>query len=210
MLVDSEPIAVDVLRETLRCVGLEISPTTAYERFLGRSLASILRDVAERDGLVLTEADLADMRARLARRFENELRPVPGVAAAVGALDAAVCVASSSHPERLALSLRVTGLAPLFGADVFSAVEVERGKPAPDLFLHAARRMHAPARGTVVIEDSPAGIAAARAAGMRVVGFTGGAHAGPAMLDQSLRAMGPDAVVTHMDDLAAALDALPA
>ena len=95
---------------------------------------------------------------------------------AVGGLSARVCVASSSAPERLRFALRVTGYETLFAPHIFSASEVERGKPHPDLFLHAARAMGVEARDCLVIEDSVAGVEAARAAGMAVFGFVGASH----------------------------------
>ena len=104
-------------------------------------------------------------------RFEEELQPVPGVRDAILSLPYRRCVASSSTPDRIALSLRVTGLADLF-ARVFSATEVRHGKPAPDLFLHAARSLGVAPGRCAVVEDSPLGVEAALAAGMDVYGFT--------------------------------------
>src|SRR6185437_6182926 len=100
-------------------------------------------------------------------RFARELKGVEGVRQAVAGLRARVCVASSSAPERLSLALRTAGYEALFAPNIFSGVEVAQGKPNPDLFLFAARAMGADPRGCLVIEDSIAGIAAARAAGMR-------------------------------------------
>ncbi|SLN29390.1 6-phosphogluconate phosphatase [Roseivivax jejudonensis] len=208
VLVDSEPIAVAVLSETMRAAGLSLTLEDVYARFLGRSLGAIRTDLAEADGLVLTDPQLAAMRLRLAERFMAELRPIAGVADAVQAIGAPVCVASSSQPERLALALGVTGLAPLFGGRVFSATEVAAGKPAPDLFLHAAARMNANPAAAVVVEDSPAGVRAARAAGMSVIGFAGGGHAGPAQLSRTLAALGPDALIDDMSALGPAITEL--
>ncbi|MWB78574.1 HAD-IA family hydrolase [Pseudooceanicola sp. 216_PA32_1] len=202
VLVDSEPISVEVLREVLADAGCEISVETAYERMLGLSIGSVSEMVRRDYGLDLTGAHLADIRTRLYARFRRDLHPVPGVAQAIRALSRPVCVASSSQPERIALSLEVTGLAPLFGPHVFSATMVSRGKPAPDLFLHAAREMGVAPRDCVVVEDSLAGIEAAQAAGMRVVAFTGGAHAGPARLANRAKTLGPTAQVDNMAALA--------
>ena len=111
----------------------------ADDRFLGRSLATT-REILARDfGLTLTDAALADMRRRLYAAFRAELAPIPGIAATLDALPCPYCVASSSQPERIELSLTVTGLWPRFEGRAFSATMVARGKPAPDLFLHAAR-----------------------------------------------------------------------
>ncbi|MGA8960526.1 MAG: HAD-IA family hydrolase, partial [Pseudolabrys sp.] len=114
------------------------------------------------------------------------------------------CVASSSTRERLQLSLEVTGLAELFGDRVFSAEQVEQGKPAPDLYLFAARSVGARPADCIVIEDSTLGMRAAVAAGMGTVGFVGASHATPELADQ-LRMAGARTVVTSMSDLPSAI-----
>ena len=115
-------------------------------------------------------------RARFSATFARELKGVEGVRQAVGGLRARVCVASSSALERLNFALRITGYETLFTPNIFSAAEVAQGKPSPDLFLFAARAMGAAPKDCLVIEDSVAGVAAARAAGMRVFGFVGASH----------------------------------
>ena len=131
-----------------------------------------------------------------------------GIAKAVAGLGKRVCVASSSQPERIRLSLSVTGLLDLFEPDIFSATMVERGKPAPDLFLLAAERMGVAPSACVVVEDSPAGIEAARRAGMRVIAFCGGGHAGPARLREQAMALSPSALIENMQDLGSVLETL--
>ncbi|NDV01596.1 HAD family hydrolase [Pseudoroseicyclus tamaricis] len=205
VLVDSEPISLAVTLDMLAEAGLPMTPREGYDQLLGRSLTTIATWAEEEHGVTLTQDHLSAMRSRLIARFREELRPVPGVAEAVGALPWPVCVASSSQPDRIRLSLELAGLLPLFEPHIFSASMVSRGKPAPDLFLHAAAQMGAPAEACVVIEDSPAGIAAARAAGMRVIGFTGGAHAGPANLAEAVANSAPDAIISAMADLPACL-----
>ena len=148
----------------------------------------------------LTDAALAEMRHRLYAAFRAELRPIPGIAATLDALPCAYCVASSSQPERIELSLTVTGLWPRFEGRAFSATMVARGKPAPDLFLHAAEASATLRAACLVVEDSPAGIAAAKAAGMRVVAFTGGSHATTDAHRAAIAALAPDAVI---DDIRA-------
>jgi HAD superfamily hydrolase (TIGR01509 family) len=144
---------------------------------------------------------------RLLARFRQELLPVNGVAATIASLPYRRCVCSSSAPERLRLSLEVTGLAPLFGKDVFSAAQVQHGKPAPDLFLLAARTLGEVPSDAIVIEDSPLGIAAARAAGMRSIGFVGASHVSPDLRER-LRAAGADLVIDAMVDLPDAIATL--
>jgi len=201
VLVDSEPISIAVLREMIRTAGHEIDEDVAYERFLGRSMASICASLAHDPGIEITPQQLGAMRERLNARFRSELKAIDGVAWALQTLPMTRCVASSSKPERIALSLTVTGLFPLLEPHIYSATMVENGKPAPDLFLHAAREMGFSPEACLVIEDSSAGVEAAKRAGMRVFAFTGATHARhPAHL-QRISALEPDLVFDNMTDL---------
>jgi len=201
VLVDSEPIAMRVLLETLAEAGLELDPATGYERFLGRSLADMREILAADFAVGLDDDALTRMRDRLYAGFRAELKAVPGVVEVLRRLDMPACVASSSQPERIRLSLEVAGLLPYFEGRIFSATMVARGKPAPDLFLLAARRMGFAPGACLVVEDSPAGIRAARAGGMAVVGFLGGSHAQDAAFRKRVASEGPDRIVTDMRDL---------
>jgi HAD superfamily hydrolase (TIGR01509 family) len=208
VLVDSEPLSMRVLLETVRAKGVELDHDLVYDRFLGRSLASICRDLDEAYGVMLDAPALADLRRDLYAAFEAELQPTTGIVDALPRLALPFCVASSSQPERIELSLKVTGLWPRFAGRLFSATMVARGKPAPDLFEFAAARMGHPPATSVVVEDSAVGIQAARAAGMRVVGFLGGSHARRPPHRVAIEAMRPDAVIDDMallPDLLAAL-----
>jgi HAD superfamily hydrolase (TIGR01509 family) len=177
VLVDSEAISLSRLRAALSRLGLELGETQARDLFVGVSAQS-MGAIAERAlGAPLPAGFHSDLARDLIESFERELKGMDGIGEAVAALDARVCVASSSSPERIRASLRIVGYAELFGPNVFSAAEVARGKPAPDLFLHAARRMGVDARACVVVEDSVPGVAAAHSAEMVALGFTGGAHA---------------------------------
>jgi HAD superfamily hydrolase (TIGR01509 family) len=201
VLVDSEPISARLLAETLARAGLDLTPTEVDARFLGRSLASTRAILASDFGLSLTDDALAEMRRRLYAAFRAELQPIPRIADTLDALPCGFCVASSSQPERIEVSLAVTGLWPRFQGRAFSATMVTRGKPAPDLFLHAARTLgYAPA-ACLVVEDSPAGIEAAQTAGMRVVAFTGGSHASSEEHRARVAALHPDAVIADMRTL---------
>jgi len=144
------------------------------------------------------------------RKFREELKPIPGVREMLPKLGLPFCVASSGTLERIRYALDVTGLLGLMEPHLFSAAMVAKGKPAPDLFLHAAASMRAHPRKCLVIEDSPAGVAAARAAGMRVLAFTGGAHAGNPALKARLASSEPDFIFADMlqlPDLIAGLGA---
>ena len=136
-----------------------------------------------------------------------ELTSFPGLVEALDRMPARICVASSSTPERIRKSLAIVGLLDRFEPNIFSAVMVARGKPAPDLFLFAARRMNAGPARVIVIEDSVPGVRAAVAAGMGVIGFCGGSHC-PAGHDDILRRNGATATLADFRGLTAALDAL--
>lgn len=200
VLVDSEPLAVIELLAMLRGLGAPMDQARIYDEFLGRSFQTVIEAMAQDFGIDVTPA-LPGYTAALAARLGRELRAVPDMAAVIGGMKGPRAVASSSAPERLNLSLRLTGLATLFGPHVYSATQVAHGKPAPDLFLLAADRLGADPQDCIVIEDSPAGILAARAAGMRVVGFLGGSHAAPAGLRVRLAELHPDALIDHARDL---------
>lgn len=198
VLVDSEPISLRLLLETLAAAGLHLSPPEAAALFLGRSLASTREIVAREYGVIVGDGALDSMRRALYATFRAELAPIPHVAEALDALPAPYCVASSSQPERIELSLTVTGLWPRFAGRAFSAAMVANGKPAPDLFLFAAESLGYPPAACLVVEDSPAGILAAKAAGMKVVAFTGGSHAATDEHRAEAARLDPDAIIADM------------
>jgi beta-phosphoglucomutase-like phosphatase (HAD superfamily) len=141
VLVDSEPLAMRVLIDAIARQGITIAPTEAFRSFLGRSLASISKNLHESYGMPLSDAALESMRHDLYALYRKELRASSGLAEALDTLDVPFCVASSSSPERIRVSLTVTGLIERFAPNIFSATMVEHGKPAPDLFLHPAWSM---------------------------------------------------------------------
>lgn len=206
VLVDSEPLACRVDEEVLGGLGFPITAEDIRRRYVGKSLKDMIAGIEAEHARKLPEDFGARLNATLLERFRTELQPMAGIREAVLALPARRCVASSSLPERVALSLTVTGLIDLFDHR-FSSAQVARGKPAPDLFLFAAERMAARPRDCLVIEDSVYGVEAARAAGMRVIGFTGGGHCGPEHAD-ALLARGADAVIGAMAELPEAVRAL--
>lgn len=207
VLVNSEIIALDALAKLLTALGRPSDLADCRGLFMGKSVKDVVAEIETMLGRPLPAEWGAQANAELLARLRRELRPVEGVAAAIARLPYPRCVASSSQPDRIHLSLAVTGLAPLFGERVFSATEVRNGKPAPDLFLYAARQCgYAPAQ-CIVIEDSPAGVSAARCAGMAAIGFAGASHA-DSVLAQALAAAGADIVLTKMADLPAAVESL--
>lgn len=204
VLVDSEPISLAVLVDALAEAGARMDEARARQLFLGRSLASMIATAHVECGLAIDDAFLSAMRLKLYERFKEELQAIDGIADALDDLGTAGvdwCVASSSQPERIELSLTVTGILPRFSPRIFSASMVDRGKPAPDLFLFAARSMDRDPTDCIVIEDSPAGIEAAKAAGMRVFAFLGGSHARDPAFGDAIRALHADAVFDAMGDL---------
>jgi HAD superfamily hydrolase (TIGR01509 family) len=209
VLVDSEVIAFDVLRQMLADLGKPMSLAECGLRFMGRRTPDVLAEIEKELGRPIPADMGARMKALLFERFRRELHPVAGVKDVIARLPRPICVASSSSPERIALSLEVTGLASLFGNHVFSAEQVAEGKPSPDLFLFAAKSMGAEPRETIVIEDSTAGVLAARRAGMAVIGFAGASHADDTLVT-ALYAAGADAVLTRMVDLPGTIEKLRA
>ncbi|MER9894620.1 HAD family hydrolase [Mesorhizobium sp. M0119] len=210
VLVDSEMLSVSALLEMIALAGGNVSEDIAYERFLGKSMKSVREILASDFGLDLTDQHLTEMRSELMRKFREQLKPMPGIAQVLPKLGVPCCVASSGTLERIRYALQVTGLLGLLEPHLFSAAMVARGKPAPDLFLHAADKMRAAPRNCLVVEDSPAGIEAARAAGMRVLAFTGGSHTGNPALKARLASSEPDFIFADMlqlPDLIAGLGA---
>ena len=203
VLVDSEPLAFRVLLEGLAAAGHPMEPAKAYELFLGRSLANLKTVLRRELGVELSAEQLEEMRERLFEVYRRELKPIPGIVQTLGRLTIPSCVASSSLPDRIRLSLEVTGLLGRFDPHLFSASMVAKGKPEPDLFLHAAGQMGVAPEACLVIEDSAPGIEAARRAGMTVFAFTGGGHAAGLAYRQGLAALSPDALFDDMRELPA-------
>jgi HAD superfamily hydrolase (TIGR01509 family) len=176
VLVDSEPIAARLTAEAVSELGWEMSPELAKAEFLGDTFANIIRRVEERIGRSVPPAWPADSQAKLLAALERELLPMPGVRSALEALTAArveLAVGSQGSHQKMQLTLGVTNLLPFFQGRIFSATQVSRPKPAPDLFLLAAETLGFTPSQTAVVEDSTRGVKAALAAGMRILGYTG-------------------------------------
>ena len=201
VLVDSEVIALAETRLALGEAGLSLSDEQVFDRFLGLSVEAIARSAAEELGGALPASFPGDLTRRILAGFENELKGVAGIGQALAGLGARVCVASSSSPERIRRSLAAVGYANLFEPNIFSARAVERGKPDPDLFLFAARRMGAAPEACLVIEDSVPGVKAAAAARMPVFGFTGGSHISGPSQGERLSAAGAALIFADMTEL---------
>lgn len=172
VLVDSERLAVRTEAAVLEELGWPLSEDEIVERYVGRSASYMQGDIERHLGRRI-DWD-AEFEARYAAVFRAELEPVAGVADALDRIALPTCVASSGSVAKVRRSLGLTGLLERFDGRIFSAEEVARGKPAPDLFLHAARHMGAVPRRCAVVEDSVAGVEAGLAAGMAVFAFGGG------------------------------------
>jgi HAD superfamily hydrolase (TIGR01509 family) len=189
VLVDSEVISCRAHAETLMRYGYPITADQVLRRFLGVSDREARLMVENETGRRLPKDFEARIKVAALRFYADELRPIAYVAEAIEAIGLQTCVASSGTPEKIHHGLTCAGLYDLLAPNIFSATQVKRGKPAPDLFLFAAERMAVPPARCLVIEDSVAGVTGARAAGMTVLGFHGGSHCGAGHAE-TLRAAG--------------------
>jgi HAD superfamily hydrolase (TIGR01509 family) len=189
VLVDSEVISSRAHAEILTRHGYPITADQVLVRFLG---------VSDREARLIIETEISrklpddfevQVKQATLQFYAGDLRAISYVGEVIAAIEQPKCVASSSTPEKIHHGLNCAGLYDLLAPNIFSASQVERGKPAPDLFLFAASQMATPPQGCLVIEDSLPGIAGALAAGMSVLGFHGGSHCGPGYAD-TLRAAG--------------------
>lgn len=174
VLVDSERLALRVDQQVLADLGWVLEADEVVERFLGCTEAAFTAAVEQQLGRTLPPDWGAPYAEWYERAFTEELVAVEGIEEALDGLALPVCVASNSGHARLRSSLSQTGLLARFAGRVFSSEDVARGKPAPDLYLHAAAAMGVAPQRCVVVEDSPTGATAALAAGMRVLGYAGG------------------------------------
>jgi HAD superfamily hydrolase (TIGR01509 family) len=169
-LVDSEPLATQAFLDLLP--QLEDTVSGLMSRYTGLQFAQVVADLSTRLGQPLPDDFEASYRTRIAQLYDASLVPMPGAVEMLSALQNPKCVASNGPISKISHGLSVTGLADFFGDRVFSAYEVGKWKPEPHLFLHAARTMNALPRMCLVVEDSDAGLQAAKAAGMRAVQFS--------------------------------------
>jgi HAD superfamily hydrolase (TIGR01509 family) len=199
VLVDSEVLSCRCLSEVLAGYGISLGLDQALDLFLGRSMTAVL-DHYKTTGRLDPEQFSAELRAGVRAAFLSALCPIEGVSSVLEGLQIPHCVASSSDVDRISFSLSLTGLASHFDGRLYTSQMVERGKPAPDLFLHAAERMQADPSRTLVIEDSISGVRAGKAAGMTVWGFVGGSHYQSRDGKAILREAGADRVFGRMAD----------
>ena len=208
VLVDSEIIASKVDAELLTGAGYPISAEDVTQRFAGLTFRMIIDIIEGETGRKLPEDLTARQKETLDRRLANELKPIAGVEDVLEKLDPERAVCSNSSSERLGITLGRARLFDLFAPHIYSAVEVgdRQPKPSPNVYSFAAKQFGRPPRECIVIEDSVFGVTAGRGAGMRVVGFTGGAHSWPGHADLLTEA-GAETVINRFADLPKVADA---
>jgi HAD superfamily hydrolase (TIGR01509 family) len=194
VLVDSERIAVRLDVQVLAQLGWPITEEEVIDRFVGKTDEAMTREIEEHLGRKLPGAWDEEYGHLYREAFDAELEPVDGIWEALEQIPVRTCVASSGRLEKIEKNLRLTGLWERFAGRIFSAADVEHGKPAPDLFLHAAEKMGAGPSACAVVEDSPFGVEAAHAAGMKAYAYSGG-------IMPAERLESADAVFNDMRDL---------
>jgi HAD superfamily hydrolase (TIGR01509 family) len=202
VLVDSEILAAEVESKLLTEAGYPISTEEMGERFAGMTWQNILFEV-EREASIPLSAQLLDKSEKLLDlRLERDVSALPGIPAALARIDLPRCICSNSSSQRLDMMLTKVGLKQFFAPHIFSARDLgpDRSKPKPDIFLHGAAHFDLSPSQVIVVEDSLHGVHAARAAGMRVIGFTGASHTYPSHADR-LTDAGAETVISRMADL---------
>ena len=206
-LIDSEHIAGSVCAAALTAIGFPMTMEAFNTRFNGVPAAKVWEILRTEIPFPLPDGFNEAINAEIYRRYEAELHPIPGAIEAVKTIGGLRAVASSTNLARLKLNMEKTGLAPLFDPHIYSATQVARGKPSPDVFLYAASQIGVDPAQTIVIEDSVAGVTAGLRAGMRVIGFHGASN-GIAGLDDKLRVAGAAIIIERMIDLPDAVETL--
>jgi HAD superfamily hydrolase (TIGR01509 family) len=201
VLVDSEPLSMRIDVEILAENGVVMGEDEAHRRFVGKTFAAMIAEVTREFGASFPPGASSDKDRRLLDLYERELKPVPGIAEALHAIAMApYSVASNSPAQRVAEALRITGLTPHFGSRITTFEHVVNGKPEPDVFIEAARRVSADPAKCLVIEDSVTGVTAAKRAGCPVLGFTG-THSHPGEHAGRLAAAGAGLTFRYMAEL---------
>lgn len=208
VLVDSEALLVELEMAFLEKHDLIFTIDSYIDQFMGIPVNDWIERVSallvEKKGKPLDGDFFTPLEVAVTRRMKEDLRPIEGALETIKALDYVKCVASSSSINSLNDKLTHTGLYDLFSPHIFSTQLVEKGKPSPDLFLHAASKLDTSPRDCVVVEDSANGVTAGKRAGMKVIGFTGGGHCPPGH-DASLLSSGADLIANDFSDIVSLL-----
>ena len=176
VVIDSEILSAQVLINMLVEKGVDIDRAYVQQHFLGCNFKAVSQKIANAFNVTLPESFEGDYRDALLNEFETSLTTTDGISDVLKNLAVPICIATSSSPVRTAKALSVVSLSKYFSNTVFTSSEVKRGKPAPDLFLHAAKQMGVEPKHCLVIEDSKAGVSAAIDANMQVLHYSGGQH----------------------------------
>ena len=200
VLIDSEVLVCRIAAEELTELGFPITAEQVIQRFAGRPDGEMRAEIQREWGRSLPEDYRERVNARTVEAYATDLKIMPGLQEALDQITLPICVASSSFPEKLKLGLETVGIYKRFMPNVVSAALVDHGKPRPDVFLFAAGWMKTSPMRCMVIEDSVAGVTAAVAAGIPVVGFNGGSHC-DADHEQRLRAAGAAVIFADMREL---------
>ncbi|MEW9834619.1 HAD family hydrolase [Mesorhizobium marinum] len=209
VLVDSEIIAARVEAEMITQAGYEITGAELSERYAGLTFKDIMLKIEEVAAIPFQASLIDQAEAMVDQRLRADVRAIEGAREAVASVTANRCICSNSRAERIGFMAEKTGLAPFFAGRIYSSLETptRNPKPAPDVFLHAAATLGANPRNSFVVEDSVHGIAGAKAAGMRVIGFTGASHSYPGHAD-ALTEAGAETVIRRWADFPGVLAAL--
>lgn len=177
VIADSEELSNTVLAEIVTELGVPITVEDAYRHYMGKRFHEVIAAIEKAVGRALPPSFSDQYQGRTLERFRQELAPIAGVREFITTFaDLSRCIASSSSPDRLAVCLEVLEMTDFFEGRVFSASMVARGKPHPDIFLHAAAEIGVPPWDCIVIEDSASGVIAGRAAGSTVIGLLAAGH----------------------------------
>jgi HAD superfamily hydrolase (TIGR01509 family) len=209
VLVDSEIIAARIEAEMITQAGYEITGAELSELYAGLTFKDILLRIEEVAAIPFQASLIDQAEALVDQRLRTDVRVIEGARGAVASVKSSRCICSNSRAERIAFMAEKTGLAPFFASRIFSSLDTPsaKPKPSPDVFLHAATTLGANPANTFVIEDSVHGIAGAKMAGMRVIGFTGASHSYPGHADVLTEA-GAETVIRRWADFPNVLDAL--
>jgi HAD superfamily hydrolase (TIGR01509 family) len=205
VLVDSEVISNRIFMESFAKLGIVFTLEEMLAFGVGKNAVTLAAAIEQEFEVTLPAGFIEGQRARIMEAFTTELRPIDGIPELLAALKLKRCVASNSHINRVRHALTMTGLMPHLEPHIYTPAMVARGKPAPDLFLYAAKQHDVRPERCLVIEDSLSGVTAALAARMPVVGFVGGSHIRPGHAD-AMREAGCIQVFERMNEVAEFLD----
>jgi HAD superfamily hydrolase (TIGR01509 family) len=205
VVADSELLNNAAMAEVLTAIGLPTTTEDAIATYMGKRWLDCRPIIEARLGRACPDEVIVDWTRLCHERAATVLAPVDGLLAFVEGLGQARCIASSSPPDWIELGLARFGLTGRMGPVFSAAVHVTRGKPHPDLFLHAADAMQVAPERTVVIEDSPTGVLAGVAAGMQVIGLCAGGHVRDGHAEQ-LFAAGAHVIAWSYDEVARLID----